>query len=794
MSMKRILCSILAVLLLLSSLAGCDQQPAPTDPSGATGGTGNQTVPTETEPVEPPDPPVELVPGNVVISEVMPDNEKLCLGHEYDWVELHNLEDEPVSLDGYYLSDDPAKPAQMSLSGMTIPAGGYLVITLYDTSPFRLAATGETVYLLCGDEFISKLTFAAPDDGESLDENGVCQYPTPGFANNQEGYLAYLETLTLPELVITEVMSSNSKLYPVSGKYYDMVEVYNNSGRDLKLSDYCLTDKRSEPSRYTFPDVTLKAGEYYVVYCSGNTALGKDHTSFKLSADGETVYLSKGGSFVDALKIPADLAKNQSFGRVGNVPMYLSTPTFGAANSAGKLEALSAPAASSPSGLYAEALEVTLTAEGEIYYTLDGTAPTIDSIHYTGPITIDGVCTVRTFCVSGGTASPEQAYTYVVGASHDLPVVVISIPEDSLTGETGVLNHVDQDYEHPAMLTLIEDGEEKFSVPFGFRLHGNDSRKCPKQNFQLRFRSEYGAGKLEYPLFEDRDFAEYNSLLLKGGSEDWGVSIMRDEVATAIAAGTSLYTQAMKPVVLYLGGEYWGVYYFRERFSDDYVASHCGVSAESVDIVSSTFGNIQNGDNADFLALRKYCENNDMSTDENYAYLTSRIDVTSLIDWYICRTYVGDRDLANIRRFRSSEGDGKWRWMYFDLDWAFYHTDNVCFTQEIKDADGDRTLMRAVLANAQGRDAFLKRFDELLDTVLNEEYVTPIIDSIASQIESEMPRDRERWGKSLTTWENAVQKLRDYVAGASRRTALLKDLQVYFDLTDAEMESYFGEF
>jgi len=74
-----------------------------------------------------------------------------------------------------------------------------------------------------------------------------------------------------------------------------MVEVKNNSDKPLDLTGYTLTDKRAEPQRYAFPEVTLQPGEYYVVYCSGKPELGADHASFKLSADGETVWLAKDG-------------------------------------------------------------------------------------------------------------------------------------------------------------------------------------------------------------------------------------------------------------------------------------------------------------------------------------------------------------------------------------------------------------------------------------------------------------------------------------------------------------------
>ena len=777
--MKKTVALLLALATLVS-LVGCTQtqQPEITTQEPTTTAT---TVPLPEA-------------GDVGISEVMPDNKFLTMGHGDDWVELYNQEETEVSLEGYYLTDDPEKPTQLPLEGLSIPAGGYLTIVLDDAAPFRLSADGETVYLYFYDQLLSQVTYGLSENGESYDESGPCLLATPGYANTQEGYEAYLKNLTLPELYISEVMSSNSTYLPVKDECYDLVEVKNNSASPIDLGDYTLTDKRSEPMRYSFPNVTLQPGEHYVVYCSGNVALGEDHASFKISASGENIYLAKNGQIVDALVVPGNVQKNQSFGRDGSVPSYFAAPTPGADNAAGYKAALAAPQADMESGIYGEAVTVTLSGEGTIYYTLDGSRPTTESKIYTDPIVIDGITTIRTFCVEEDRSSELVSYTYLVGVEHELPVVSIAIPQDKLTGYRGVLNNIELTYEYEAVLTLIEDGEEKFSVPFGFRLHGNDSRKGAKQTFQLRFRSEYGVSKLKYPVFDDRDIQEYDSLLLKGGSEDFYFAMMRDEVCTGIANGTTtLYTQAMRPVVLYLGGKYWGVYYLRERFSDEYLASHMGVSAESVDIVYSTAGYTQCGDNTEFRAVREYAISHDLKEEEHYQYVTDRIDVVSLMDWYICRSYVGDNDIDNIRRCRSSEGDGKWHWMYFDVDYGFKWVDLDPIRKILDRGGADNMMMRAILRNQDARDTFMKRYAELMRTVLNEEYIVSYIDSVVAQIDSEMPKDRERWYTSYENWQEEVQKLRDYVKDGERTKRAINSMRNYFYLTDEQVEYYFGD-
>ena len=782
--MKRIF-PLLLTALLLSLLPGCSNELPPAD----------VTTPPETTAVTTPIPeataPTEGYIAPLQISEVMPDNALLILGCEQDWVELHNPENAPVSLDGYALTDDLNRPGALPLTGLTIPAEGYLTVILEDGGPLGLSELGETLYLTYGDETISELPFSAAEKGKSFDSDGICDFPTPGYANTEEGYITYINNTSLPELVISEVMAANGSYYAVNYfDHYDLIEVLNTADQPLDLSDYYLCDDRYSTNRYYFPELTLEPGEYYVVLCSGDPSLGQRHAAFGL-APGDTVYLAKQGTYIDALSIPADLQYNESYGRFENLPVYLSNPTPGKANTDGSLTGIAPPTADIAPGLYGEAVTVTLQGDGTIYYTTSGARPTTRSMEYTGPVTIDGVTTLRAICVQEGRISPVVNFTYVIDQEHDLPVLVISLPETSIWGPEGLHTDIDAGYEYEAVMTLFEDRQEKFNIPCGLTLHGNDSRFGAKKNYQLRFRAEYGASKLNYRLFDSRDIDEFNSLLLKGGSEDWGTAMLRDELATSIADGTTtLYTQAMKPVVVYLAGEYWGVHHLRERFSSDYVASHMNVSPESVDILYSSFGYAQDGTTEDFDAIKTYVLLNNMTTNENYAYLCEQIDVVSLMDWYICRTYMEDTDTANIRRCRSIEGDGKWHWMYFDLDWSFYSRDSKPVTGIIESADGDYRLIHALLASEAGQDAFLKRYAYLMETVLNEEFINNRIDEILAPILSEMPRDRDRWGRSMEYWHSCVQQLRDFTVG--REKIIINDLKNYFSLSDGQIEYYFG--
>ncbi len=605
------------------------------------------------------------------------------------------------------------------------------------------------------------------------------------------------KTMPLTGLQFTEAMSSNSKYAELDGTFPDWVELYNSSDKAIELSAYWISDDKDVPQKYQLPAYSLAPGERYIIYCNG---VGEGNQApFKISSDGEKVYLSTAEGFVDRIKIPADLLKDTSYGRSGSEWLYYDTPTPGKENGSGYAARTSVPEANYASGVYDNPIVVTLFGEGTIYYTLDGTKPTTSSSVYKDGINISGVTTLRTMAVKDGRESDYAAYTYVVGQKHTLPIVVLSGPYETTIGPNGVdqMNKKGNGIEAQVMMTLIEDGEEKFSIPAGITLHGNNggSRDLPKKNFNVHFRSSYGAGKLHYKVFDDLEIEEFNSLLLKGGAEDWYRTMIRDEFMTHMVIGnTALCAQACKPCVLYLGGEFWGIYFLRERFSADYVATHYNVSTGSVNLISG-YGNVEEGSIKSYNEIVKFVKNNDLNKDENYEWFAEHVDIDSLMDWYICRSYMGDKDLANIRYFNSTEGDGKWRWMFYDLDWGF---DPSAATQAnpisgIIQNNDRHILIYKLVHSKRGKDAFLKRYAYLMNTILNEEYVKKELDYWRNLLQPEIEADRTRWGKTVDAWNSSMDYLYTYNKDGKRDKAVLADIKKYFGLSDAQMTEYFGD-
>src|SRR5205807_868581 len=94
-------------------------------------------------------------------------------------------------------------------------------------------------------------------------------------------------------VVISELLAGNTVgLTDEDGAFQDWIELFNPGVQPVRLLGWALTDDPRNPGRWTFPDVTIGAGQYLIVFASGldRRPSGPDvklHTNFKLSKGGE---------------------------------------------------------------------------------------------------------------------------------------------------------------------------------------------------------------------------------------------------------------------------------------------------------------------------------------------------------------------------------------------------------------------------------------------------------------------------------------------------------------------------
>ncbi|MCE5236265.1 MAG: lamin tail domain-containing protein [Clostridiaceae bacterium] len=752
--------------------------------------------------------------------------------------------------------------------GTVIAAKGYLLIFCSGGEsaagsdkihvPFSLRAYEEDV-VLAGKtgKIVDSYAYARQEADVSMarvpdgtGEFGFCHKPTPGYPNTDDGYAQFTQSLSASpgDLYISEMMGFNSSAYAdPQGEYTDWFEVHNAGSSAVNLAGYGVTNNPNNPAKWVFSDISVEPGGYLIVYASGLAAgdaqkKNQLDLTFSISAAGEALYLFDAqGRFLNKLAAGAFLS-DVSCGRdESGKTVYYKTSTPGKANGEGSNGITAAPVFSTAPGIFENAisLEISVPAGETAYYTTDCTTPTQNSKRYDGPIAIDKNTVIRAVSVREGYlpgASVSGTYLFTSdGVNHKLPVATLVTDPDNLWDEkTGIYAYgedfdgsgtleemllsanyyegrgyqgeeIQSQWERPGSFAIFNDGgTQVFSQNISMRIAGGYGRMRAQKGFTVIARSEYGSNSLAYPFFENRPYTEYKSLVLRAGAQDQTLSKIRDELSAGILEGTdvNMLYQAYKPYVLYLNGEYWGVYFLREKRSRFFVAQHENTeNNDDVDLIKSE-KNISNGSSQDWKGLMAYVSAHDLANADAYAYVESQVDMQSFMDYMICEIYVANTDVWNIQYYKLP--GGKWKWVYYDFCWGWgeYSHDTLAYRRLSTKPCSD--LFNKLLKNDAWRDAFLRRFGELMKTVYAPERVNALIDELYATVEPEIARERALFNAatfkgrtqvsenlaSYDSFQTHIKKVRTFAD--KRPAAIKKILQQTFGLSDGYMSEVFG--
>lgn len=773
-------------------------------------GCGN--APAVPEPTAAPEPEIAVTDsenGSIRISEVMIKNKAVFYepetGEFPDYIELENCSDHTVELCGWSLTDGD-KP------GWIIPdtqlAPGQLLLIEADKKDFcgeRIHAdfslsAGETLRLFdsVGDPADS---FVCPDTAGNisvmLTENGFEEtlYPTPGYPNDRAGYRAWQETLApAGPLVISEAMTSN-RTYPYQpgGECCDWVEIKNISAQSVMMSDYYLSDSDDDFLRWQLPAAELGAGECMTVICSGvggEYSGGIAFAPFKLNASDEQLYLSTNDRVIDSAWF-RDIPYNCSFGRSDgqNGFFFFPSPTLNAPNGEGFRSVAAKPEALTPDGCCGDVPSVTveLSGSGLIRYTTDGSYPGADSAVYSGPFELTETTVVRAVCTNEGElVSPCLDLTYVLGQEYTLPLV--SIVTNSEGEFNAMYNNANKWLEILGSISYHgEDGG--FNAACGVTLSGATSLALPKKNISVKIRGCYGDGPLEYDLFGG-GVTEFHALTLRAGQDHYG-AIIRDELCEALClqATDNVPTQRWKYCVLYVNGRYYGVYALKEKINADYYALLEGGSSEQVQISLPTSSYYDEY----YQQIVQYVYDHDMADEAAYEEYCRFVDVDSLIDWALLEGYIGNYDLQSGNLRYAKCGDGKWKFVFYDLDCALRESDSIFgnLFSNYSQSKQIATVLKRLLRNESFRTKMIERYAYLTQTVLNDEHMLSEIDRIYAEIEPDIYADRDKW-YYRDSYEFAKKDLRMKFEEQGWSETALELFCYYLDITAEEKEAYFG--
>ena len=747
------------------------------------------------------------------ITEVLPNNDghfKDQYGNYSGYIELTNTSDTSISLKSYQISEDINTPFKWNLPDINLNAKETILIYTSGKNNiekqihanFKLESkTGQAILSKNG-KIIDKIEYTNLANGLALVKEidwVETSSISPGYANTVEGVKEFAKNnlKNNNSLIINEVMNNNSSyLVQNGGEYYDWIELKNNSDTNINLSEYYLTNNDNQMTRYKLPNITLKPNELYVVMASGDTNLSNSyyHVNFKLS-DIEALYLTNGKDIIDSMFI-SDIPLNYSQGRNEEHGFfYFQTPTPNRQNGSGVMQVSKEVEVSVNSGVYndIDGINLELKASGTIYYTLDGSVPNTNSNKYSGPLFITKTTVIRTINVENGKiVSPVTTNSYIINENHKLPVMSISMnPNEFYYME----NNSWQELEIASYVDFFE-GEKGFSIPCGFKMFGGTTRGHAKKSFALKFKKKYGESSLNYKVFDNRDFSIFNTLVIRSGSQDSRDAFLRDIFATSLMEESEAEVQSYKSIVLYINGKYWGVYNIREKVDDEFLSNHYNVDGSNGNIIRTDY-EVSLGSSNDYMNVINYLINNDMSINSNYEYIKTKVNINSLIDFWIGEIYTTNNDIINSRVFSHPNIDnGKLHFIYYDLDCSLYFPMNDYYTfminpEGMSEFKVPNVFMINMFKNDQFRKDFVERLSWNLKNIWNEENALNKLEEIYNNLYPEMERNQIRWGMTLNDWINSVETIRTFIK--QRQNYLLNQTQIFFNLSNIEMQKYFGD-
>ncbi|MBO4493114.1 MAG: CotH kinase family protein [Ruminococcus sp.] len=256
-------------------------------------------------------------------------------------------------------------------------------------------------------------------------------------------------------------------------------------------------------------------------------------------------------------------------------------------------------------------------------------------------------------------------------------------------------NQKGEAWERPANIEIFDNGESVVSQDVGIRTKGAASRAWAQKSFNIFARMDYGKGSVEYDLFEGKSTKEKNNKVIdefdgftiRNGGNDNMAGFFRDSVNQSLVSDRDMATQATSECILFIDGEFWGIYQLMEKYNADYFKSHYGVKKNDVAYIKN--GSLEEGkdqDLSEWNSLLSQIASADMTSDSVYQQINEKLDLQSFADYFAAQIYWGNHDWPsnNNAVWRSDAvdpenpyADGRWRMVLFDTEYSASLADKI---------------------------------------------------------------------------------------------------------------------
>lgn len=520
-------------------------------------------------------------------------------------------------------------------------------------------------------------------------------------------------------------------------------------------------------------------------------------------------------------------------------------------------------------GIYEKSFSLSLSArEGyTIYYTTDGTDPSLATNRnrktYTGAITLNdtsamgwgpltrswgapsvstqiGGHVIKAYATNGTESTDVFTNTYFITddlSKYGVTIMSISMPKDEVIGTKGFYNNFLLD---PGQITggrhrgvgILEvfdpNGNRVGNSRVEMAVSGNGSSGWGMKSLRIYFKgiNNQDAGlqsDLNYDVFGGlakdawgQAITSFSRLMIRNSGNDCGTSYIRDAYMQRVCGGLNVDIMASASTLVFINGEFWGVYNLRERYSPEYVESHYGVNKDNVTVIESDYSQVHTNTNADFVVssgvegdqdpfneMVQYMRDHNLGNQEYYDHVASLMDVDSFIDMWVTRLFFVARDWPenNIKVWRNKNPDDpsgfdtKWHFTLLDLDMglSFYDftTERENFFWAFNSGSVCGTMMRSLMQNEGFRTKFILRYYEIVNDHLTVDHMSEEFEKLVAERDPLMPLQQGRWncdaGFTVSRWNQEVGKIRQFISG--RQPYAMAHFYAHFGISEEDIEN-----
>ena len=560
-------------------------------------------------------------------------------------------------------------------------------------------------------------------------------------------------------IVINEFMASNDRIIAdQNGDFSDWIELFNQSGLEISLDGYYLSDNRNELTKCVIGDIILPPASYIVLWASGKDSM-KQHLNFKLSKEFEEIYLTApdGQTIIDKVSYGKQFT-NMSLCKLAEDWYYSKKPTPGKKNDrdssyswiSEKLHFIFNP---TEKGVICE---IQQTLPGEIIYTTDGTPPSkTNGNKYDAPFYLDSLMVVRAIQIGNKTITDgESSAAYLGELEHEIPVIsLVTDPKNLWDQEIGIFvkgKHYNyskrtDDWIRKGSIQYFENQKLLANYEVDFKIYGAGTRKLAKKSMSIIAREP-----MMDHFFESNDADFIDGFVLRASYSDY--SRFRNETVNGVNTlmGKKTLTQETHPCVLYINGIYWGMYHLMERKNINFIENHYKTKVKDLLDANILEATVLKGSKKDYKLLLDTLAKMDMKKETTFKYLNGKIDLLSFSDFWIHELYTVKVDRHNNRFWKSKSDTAKWRYVIYDFDSALKQPKSQNMINHMSDTEPiGINIFGCLMQNSVFRSLFFQRLCDYLNFGYNYDNVAEIIQQFDDLTRKEFKRDYVRWSKEM---------------------------------------------